>query len=225
MSIGPRSTSTPNGRPPISTRAPQPIAFPIRDELQVRGIVWPGGPDTVLLLHDVGQDLDVWGSLPATLASRNYRVLAIDLPGHGLSDEPWEPDRAPGILATVIAASRSDAGGKVFVISIGLMTAAAGTQAIDALIAISPRTPESQSRELATAPCLIFAGGADPEAKTAADRFFRGRRGWTVVSSFGVAENGPALLTSAWAGQLSEQILAFLRDYRTAQTPDSGGRA
>jgi hypothetical protein len=68
------------------------------------------------------------------------------------------------------------------------------------------------------APCLIFVGGADPDAADAADRFFRQRRGWAVVSSFGVPENGAALLTGPWSTHLAEQTITFLRDYRTQPT-------
>ena len=64
-------------------------------------------------------------------------------------------------------------------------------------------------------PCLIFVGGGDPDAAIAADRFFRHRRGWAVVSSFGVPENGAALLTGPWSTHLTEQTITFLRDYRT----------
>lgn len=42
----------------------------------------------VLLLHGWGASIYMWRSWFAPLASMGYRVLAADLPGHGLSDKP-----------------------------------------------------------------------------------------------------------------------------------------
>jgi pimeloyl-ACP methyl ester carboxylesterase len=183
--------------------------------LEVRGVLWPGAADTVLLIHDVGDDLDSWGALPAALAGQGYRVIAIDLPGHGLSDDPWEPVAAKEVLDFVISSARRGQRGKCFAISIGSIAPVVGSLHADALIALSPSPGSEWSRETISTPCLIFVGGADAAAADAANRYFRGRTGWTVVSSFGTAENGAALLTSLGAVHVNEQILAFLRDYRS----------
>jgi 3-oxoadipate enol-lactonase len=45
---------------------------------------------TVCLLHPVGLDCNCWGALVAVLAPR-YRVLRVDLRGHGRSDTPPPP--------------------------------------------------------------------------------------------------------------------------------------
>jgi pimeloyl-ACP methyl ester carboxylesterase len=213
VSTGRRSTSTPDGAPTIST-APDPIEFALGSGPVVRGIQWPGGPDTVLLLHDVGSDLDVWGSLPVSLAAVGYRVVATDLPGHGLSDDPWTPDQAPGTLAEIVSVARGDTG-RCFVVAIGSIATLAARLAVDALVAISP---DAGNRDMSAAPCLIFVGGAEPDAAGAADRFFRNRRGWAVVSSFGIPDNGAALLAGPWSTHLAEQTIAFLGDYRTPPT-------
>lgn len=194
---------------------PQPIAFPIAPGCTVRGVLWPGAPDTVVLLHDVGGDLDVWGALPAALADDGFRVLAIDLPGHGLSDDPWQPSAAAPVLGAIIAAARPERPGRCFLISIGSIPPLVGSLPVDALVALSPAPAADWMRETSFTPCLILVGGADVAAANAADRYFRGRTGWTVVSSFGSDENGAELLTGPWATHLIEQILAFLRDYRT----------
>jgi pimeloyl-ACP methyl ester carboxylesterase len=180
----------------------------------VRGLAWPGGPDTVILIHDAGGDLDAWGALPATLAGQGYRVVAIDLPGHGLSDDPWESERAPEIVAEIVSAARL-VSGRCFVIGAGSLAPVIGGMVMDALVMVSPHALAGPERSASASPCLIFVGGADPASVDAADRFFRARRGWAVVSSYGAAENGTALLSSEWAGHLAEQTIAFLRDYRT----------
>jgi len=149
--------------------------------------------------------------LPGSLAAAGYQVVAVDLPGHGLSDDPWEPDRAQNLLLEIVSATRGN-DGSCFVVAIGAIATLAARLAVDALVAISP---DAGNRDMPAAPCLIFVGGADPDAAGAADRFFRNRRGWAVVSSFGVAENGAALLTGPWSTHLAEQTITFLRDYRT----------
>ncbi|MDQ2683106.1 MAG: hypothetical protein M3Y37_06225, partial [Chloroflexota bacterium] len=178
---------------------------------------WPGGPDTVVLIHDVGGDLDDWRGLPASLAGQGYHVLAIDLPGHGLSDDPWEQGLARETIAEVVAGARSGGQGRRFAISAGRIAPLVGGAELDALIAISPAPDDDWAPDQSAAPCLIFVGGGDPGAAAAADRYFHGRRGWSVVSSFGVRENGSKLLAGSWARHLTEQAIAFLRDYRTPE--------
>jgi pimeloyl-ACP methyl ester carboxylesterase len=56
---------------------------------------------TALLLHGVGGDLDVWSGWVAELGDR-YRIVSIDLPGHGLTRAPpgYEPS-IPGFAGVV----------------------------------------------------------------------------------------------------------------------------
>jgi pimeloyl-ACP methyl ester carboxylesterase len=80
----------------IDAKAPQPDAFelPLPWGPVVRGVRWGSSPDSVLLLHEPGTDIDAWGPLPAQLANAlRVEAVAVDLPGHGLSDDPWEPER------------------------------------------------------------------------------------------------------------------------------------
>jgi pimeloyl-ACP methyl ester carboxylesterase len=168
---------------------------------------------TVVLIHDAGVDLDAWGSLPASLATAGYRVQAVDLPGHGLSDDPWEPERANEVIAAIVDHARSLGPGALFAISMGELAPAVGARPFDAHVAVSPRPAPDWLREESRSPCLIFVGGADADSANAADRYFRGRLGYSVISSFGVPDNGAALLRSSWASHLQEQTVAFLRDY------------
>ncbi len=65
----------------------------------IRGFRWGEGSDTLFLLHEPGSDIDAWGMLPATLAHvLQVKTVALDLPGHGLSDDPWDPVRLPDLL-------------------------------------------------------------------------------------------------------------------------------
>ena len=54
-----------------------------------------GAPDAppVLLVHGWGASLYMWRDWFAPLAERGFRAVALDLPGHGLSDKPSEKGR------------------------------------------------------------------------------------------------------------------------------------
>ena len=54
-----------------------------------------GRPDAppVLLVHGWGASIYMWRDWFARLAAAGYRVVALDLPGHGLSDKPSEEGR------------------------------------------------------------------------------------------------------------------------------------
>jgi 2-hydroxymuconate-semialdehyde hydrolase len=54
-----------------------------------------GSPDAppVLLVHGWGASLYMWRDWFAPLAASGYRVVALDLPGHGLSDKPTDEGR------------------------------------------------------------------------------------------------------------------------------------
>ena len=51
-----------------------------------------GGP-TLVMLHGFTGSAAGWGSHLDTLAACGWRVIALDLPGHGLSDAPEDPQR------------------------------------------------------------------------------------------------------------------------------------
>ncbi|RII97423.1 alpha/beta fold hydrolase, partial [Clavibacter michiganensis subsp. insidiosus] len=44
------------------------------------------GPRAAVLLHGLMGSAESWWRIAPLLAARGYRVLAVDLPGHGLSD-------------------------------------------------------------------------------------------------------------------------------------------
>ena len=53
----------------------------------VRGVSIKGaGRGTIVFVHDLQRDLDEFGTLPELLAASGFDTVAVDLPGHGLSD-------------------------------------------------------------------------------------------------------------------------------------------
>lgn len=86
-----------------------------RQDITVRQVVLPGGISLrvleagandgtpVLLLHGWGASVYMWRDWFAPLAAAGRRVIAADLPGHGLSDKPGAPSvyGLPGMTAAV----------------------------------------------------------------------------------------------------------------------------
>ncbi len=71
------------------------------DGLRVNYIEAGDGP-TVLLVHGLGTSLITWYRNVDPLVDAGYRVIAVDLPGHGDSDKPrdmsYDPEAAPIFL-------------------------------------------------------------------------------------------------------------------------------
>lgn len=96
----------------------------------------PGTP-VVLLLHGWGASIYMWRAWFAPLAAVGLRAVAVDLPGHGLSDKPGQPEayRLPGLTGAVsrlIDVERLEPAGIV-------AQSMSGTIALELAIARDPR--------------------------------------------------------------------------------------
>lgn len=205
-----------------------------------RGVRWGAGPDTALFLHEPGTDLDAWGALPSRLAyALGMAAVAIDLPGHGLSDDPWEPEKAGQLVSVFIervtaptpAAAEADNDSLVaqtplerrYVVSAGIVASAIHAQGADPALAgivslspssfsPSPGSTGERGREVRAVPKLLFAGShADDDLETAR-RLASAGAGWATVTSIPVSERGTGLLATPWRARIEEAIIAFLRD-------------
>lgn len=96
-----------------------------------------GDAPPVLLLHGWGASIYMWRSWFAPLAAAGRRVIAVDLPGHGLSDKP--DDDAAYRLAPMMEAVRrlidTERLQRVAVVAQSM----AGTIALELLLAGEPR--------------------------------------------------------------------------------------
>jgi pimeloyl-ACP methyl ester carboxylesterase len=183
----------------------------------LRGIRWGDGPDVALLLHEPGLDVDAWGPLPVEIARQlEIETIALDLPGHGLSDDPWELERLPDLLQNLPEIAPT--AGRRFLIAAGNSAIAALEQApeigLSGLVCLSPQIPSDdwhppRSPRL---PKLLLAGSIAGSDLRDARRIATACGGWAVVTSYPVGERGTLLLTSPWSGHLIAEIVTFLRD-------------
>ena len=204
----------------ISDRAklsPQPIEWSLPWGQVIRGFRWGNGPDTAFLLHEPGADLDAWRTLPVEVARQlEIETVAVDLPGHGLSDDPWDPARLPDLLQLLLDFAPAD--GRRFIIAAGFPAIAAlqQTSAIElsGLVYLSPEIPEDGQNppRSPSLPKLFVAGSLAGSDLNQARLLATACGGWSVVTSLPVTERGTDLFASSWGAQLIEQIIAFLRD-------------
>lgn len=200
----------------------------------LRGQQCGGGVNLAILVHAPGGDLDRWGNFPLRLADSDLAVVSFDLPGHGLSDDPWKPDLLSGSIQAVVDWGRSQHATRVFLVATeasvlgALQVSAEG--GVDALVALSPPDipddPDLVDGRAAALPKLLLVGAGRERDLLAAQRFSRRCIGWTVLSTLPTSKQGTDLLAGPWGRQAAEQIAFFLRDYRVfnRRSGASGGK-
>jgi len=142
--------------PPVeAVPAPQPVAIPTRDGLELAADLATGQDDgaTVVLFHQLGADRSEWAPLTDGLRRAGHTVLRVDLRGHGESpggpegwrsfgDDDWAQLAADGEAVVEWARLRSDLpprwvfGGSSIGSSVALRAAVA--EEVDAVFALSP---------------------------------------------------------------------------------------
>ena len=81
-----RTDAAPAERPPVAALAQSPDSFLTSGGVRLR-YRQTGQGEPVILLHGFASDIDSWSGLGDSLATA-YRVIALDLRGHGGSDTP-----------------------------------------------------------------------------------------------------------------------------------------
>lgn len=189
----------------------RPTGFPT-----LRGQRWGDGAAETLLLHAGGADLDAWGALPALLAHHlDATVVAVDLPGHGLSDDPWQPERLPALLAAL--ANRPAGSAPVAVVAAGDTAAALlrGAHRLDAaaVVLLSPALPESVAawQPSPAVPKLFLAGSLAGDELARCRLAANALGGWAVVVGVPAAAQGTDLLAGEHLGTVVVHAAGFLR--------------
>jgi pimeloyl-ACP methyl ester carboxylesterase len=170
-----------------------------------------------VLVHDIGEehDLDDWADVLEILNEYGYTVIAMDLPGHGSSDNDYSERSGAESLDLALRYAKERTGHTAAIIMAGraihlMRQLPVSSRDIRALVVLSPPDDASVEGEY---PKLVFVGATDENARAAADRFLRESRGWTLVSSFGTSVQGHQLLQTPHGKTIIRQILAFLADY------------
>ncbi len=184
----------------------------------VRAIHWPGGRTAVVLIHDIeeGSDLDSWAELPDILNQEGYTVIALDLPGHGLSAGEFSESAGREAVDRACQHAKSITGNSPAIIAAGdgLRMISENALTFDSIRALVVLSPSDAPAPTGTFPKLAFVGATDERSRAAADLFLRTSQGWTLVSSFGTAAQGHQLLETPHAPKLVNQLCSFLREYR-----------
>jgi len=77
------------------------------DGLKIHSSVTGKGPNTVILVHGWTCDETTWTDQVPVLA-KNYRVVTLDLPGHGKSDSPTDGKFSMDLFARAVEAVRAE---------------------------------------------------------------------------------------------------------------------
>jgi pimeloyl-ACP methyl ester carboxylesterase len=184
----------------------------------VRGQRWGAEPAQLLLVHEPGTDLDAWRDLPAYLAQRlRVGVATVDLPGHGLSDDPWERERLADVLRSLLG--RTDPQLRQVIVAAGQTAGAALGIATQfprlALVCLSPEPPRHATVPIRSpqAPKLFFAAALAGEELNVARKLANACGGWSSVNSLPVSTTGTGFLASRWRELMYEGVTSFARDF------------
>ena len=198
---------------------PVPVAIRLPDGLVLRGHEWPMDGPAVVFLHDHGDDLDVWGPLTARVASHGFRVISVELRGHGLSDG----DADPGLLGQDLPALLGETAasfGPVALVTYGRATEALlfvdKDQGAPVQVMISPLPDAPRDidwRATRSAMRLVLKGALNEDVEHQVGFIYPRMRGPKLQVSGASEATGPPLLEDQ--PQLLEHMVTFLRRYLT----------
>ncbi|GAA4486793.1 alpha/beta hydrolase [Rhodococcus olei] len=171
-------------------------------------ITGPEGARPLVLLHGWAQSMNCWGSAVLDALAAKYRVIAVDLRGHGYSGAPDagydDPKTWAGDVAEVLAAEHVDSGAVLLGWSYGGLVIAdylaeCGTDAVDAVVlvgAITSLGPGQRGGRVGSAmrAALPAALSEDPGEAIRA------------LGSFGTALTGPVDVRDPGKGAASQAL-------------------
>ena len=198
---------------------PLPVAVRLRDGLILRGHEWSRDGPPVLFVHDLGDDLDAWGPVTAWVAEHGFRVISLELRGHGLSDGRRDAGRVLPDLMLALAEVKASFG-PVALVTYGSVTdallyidAECGAP-VHVMVAPLPREREPIDWRTTLPSTRLVLRGAMNEAVTDHVNFIYPRmRGQNLQVTGASDRAGPALLVDQ--PQMVEHMVMFLRRYLT----------
>jgi Alpha/beta hydrolase family len=186
-----------------------PAELEFADGAMLRGERWYGDDTWLVLAHDRGRDLEDWRALQPLVAERGRSALALDLRGHGGSDDgEWNPETD---LLAALAYARAEGARAISIVAAGETALAALRVPADVLVLFSP-PPGGDVAELRApgVPRLFLYGSHDVAIDGAVATLRAAARAWAGSIAFPTAEQSAELLTGEWATQALGQIGAFL---------------
>jgi alpha-beta hydrolase superfamily lysophospholipase len=194
------------------------VEVPTEDGLILRGERFPGSRDWVVLVHDLGEDIDAWRMLPGRLAKDGMSVLALDLRGHGGSDgldgEGCQ-DTIEADTSAALAYAGSRGAERIYVIAAGHACAPAAREAANcrAFVAVAPvdRVSDWGGR-----PRLAIVASTSPGQQAIANSF-RSSAGWAMVTHVPFTTSGLGVLRTPWGSSVVEYVAGFLKGQRLAR--------
>lgn len=198
---------------------PIPAAVRLPDGLVLRGHEWPADGPAVMFVHDFGDDLDAWGPLTARLAGLGFRVISLELRGHGLSSGDPEPAAIRKDLAAALGQVCASFG------PVGLAAYGSVTEALLFLdsrcgapvqVMISPLPAAHEKidwRASRPAMRLVLRGALHEESARWAGFIYPRMKGQRMEVTGAADLSGPPLLAAE--PHLFEHMVMFLRRYLT----------
>jgi pimeloyl-ACP methyl ester carboxylesterase len=192
----------------------EPVEIAVASNTVLRGELRRVGPDWALLVHDLGEDLDAWCSLPSRLTEQGLSVLAVDLRGHGTSD--GEADAAAvsdDIIATVDYATAAGAA-RLYMGAAGqagrcaLELAADRPDQLAGLFLVSPAIPLRNGAPMV--PKLLLIG----QGEAGEDEISNMTTGRSVLARLPAQSHGLGLLRGSLGEQVVDYVVRFLADIR-----------
>jgi len=191
---------------------PASVEFSGDGGLTLRGIRWGEAPARCLLLHDIGGDLDMWDVIPAALAAAGMSALAIDLPGHGLSDEGPELP-----VGEILRRCGDQITAMPMVLGMGDSADAilhdAAELRLAGMVGLGPawRDGDSPARSPFVPKLLIGRTGIEGEV-AACRRLTNACGGWAIASSLPTDAPFPDVIASPLGPMVTDAVVAFCRD-------------
>jgi alpha-beta hydrolase superfamily lysophospholipase len=186
----------------------------------LRGLLFGAGEHWAILVHGEGHDLDAWRPLTAWLAERGLCALAFDLPGHGASDDAWDPALATASVLAAVDFARSQGARMLHLIgaeagAIAVLAAGARDGYEPASIVVLSPTIDERVASLAgireaRAAKLVLVGSLDGDAVGDAEVVYRAAIGYCELTKFPVSARGTGLLTGDWGSHAREKVLAHI---------------
>ena len=199
--------------------APVPVAIRLPGGLVLRGHEWPVDGPAVVFLHDHGDDLDAWGPVTAGVASHGFRVISVELRGHGLSDGDADPGLVGQDLPALLGETAASFG-PVALVAYGRVTEAMlfvnadHGAPVQVMISPMPAAPrEIDWRTTRSAMRLVIKGALNEEVERQVDFIYPRMMGPKLQVSGASDATGPRLLEDQ--PQLFEHLVTFLRRYLT----------